>query len=340
MTLNRRPLRNAVVALTLGVALVASTAARPIHHTGGTVYVANYPSVQAAANATQSGGTLVFPAGVVYTESTAVQLPAGITVQGNASVLKTPDNTTTSTSDDSLLLAASGDTVSGLVFDGDVHNQNGVWNQHRHAIRVNGGSNVTITGDTFQNLIGDGVYIVGASSVTVASSHFNGDHSNRNGVSVISGSNIYVHDNVFNSMARPDMPGAVDLEPNTASENLTNVQVYNNTVNDPAKYGLLMWDPIGAPTSGIVFHDNTVVGGAAQVSGGAGILLGYGNATANHNAITSVPQFNGIEDDYATVTVTNNNINGAWDGINNWYGHLTQSGNTFANIGDKDVATT
>jgi hypothetical protein len=282
----------------------------------------------------------VFPAGGVYVEPTAVQLPASITVQGNGSVLKTPDNSTTATSDDALLLTASGDTVAGLVFDGDVHQQGGVWSQHRHAIRVVGSSGVTITRDTFRNLIGDGVYIVGASSVTVSSSTFDGDHSNRNGVSVISGSNITVHDNVFNSISRPDMPGAVDLEPNTSAESLSNVEVYSNTVNDPAKYGLLLWDPAGSTTSGVVFHDNTIVGGPAQVSGGAGILLGYGTATVSHNAIRSVPKFNGIEDDYATVTVTGNDVNGAWDGINNWYGHLTQSGNTFENIGDQNIATT
>lgn len=319
-----------------------STTAAP---TGPTVYVADYgtsaDAVQRAMNATPGGATLVFPSGVVYDVTRPLDLPSGVTVVGNQSVLRTSDRSTTSDSDDAIVNTTGSDKLSGLVFDGNIQNQGGVWTQHRHAIRVIGGSSVSVSGNTFRNLISDGVYVGGgASGVDIGHNTFSGDHTNRNGVSIVSAGDVDVHDNVFNSMTRPDMPGAVDLEPNFSSESLRNVQVHGNTVNDPGKYGLLLWNTAGAGITGVAFHDNTVNGGPGGINGGAGILIGHGPAGVYSNTIKNVPKFNGIElDNGASVTVSGNTVDGAYVGINNWQACLSQSGNTFRNIADKDIST-
>src|SRR5206468_1466642 len=188
---------------------------RPIGGVGG------FTTIQAALDATASEGTLTFPQGGTYTVATPLIVPPNITVDGNGSILKTPTNSTTPHSDDAIMQVSSDDTIRNFVFDGNVHNQSGVWTQHRHAIFIGTAGDVNISYNTFRNLIGDGIYSDGASSVTIDHNQFSGDHSNRNGISIISGSNVRIYDNTFWSIARPDMPGAIDLEPNLSSQTLS-----------------------------------------------------------------------------------------------------------------------
>jgi hypothetical protein len=299
-------------------------------------------NVQAAMNAA-AGGTLIFPVGQTYTVA-PLSLPANETVRGNGSTLLTvPNSTTPTTSDAILTIAGGGDTVTGLIFDGNVDNQGGVWSQWRHAVVIDGASNINLSGNTFRRLIGDGVYITGnASAVDVSGNAFQGAHKNRNGVSVIYASGVDVHDNSFDAMARPDMPGAVDLEPNSASQHLTDVAVYSNTVTHPTRTGILAWDTAGASISNVTIADNTVTG-PMVISGGAGILANVPTAglTISGNTVADVSDGQCIEIDYGAglVLVTGNTLDSNSVGIWNWHGCMSQSGNTFINNGTDVIQT-
>jgi hypothetical protein len=309
---------------------------RPPRPIGG---VSSLTSIQAALDATRPGGTLTLPHGGTYIVASALVVPPNITVDGNDSVLKTPANSTTPRSADAIMQVSSGDTIRNFVFDGNVHSQSGVWTQHRHAISIDAASDISINYNTFRNLIGDGIYSKDASSLTIDHNQFNGDHSNRNGISIISGSNVRIYDNTFWSMARPNMPGAIDLEPNLPSQTLTDVQVYNNTINDPSHFGMLVWDSSRGGVSNITFKDNTIDCGPAVMGGGAGILIAYASATVSDNYVNNCPDYNGIRWYYATVgSATGNHFNGVEFGTNRYYSSSVMiSRNTYANIaGIKD----
>lgn len=339
----------------------AAPKSKPVPTPSGTVYVANYGTstadVQRALSAA-AGKTLVFPANHTYTITSILNVPSNIVIQGNGSILKTPDNSTSSTTSDTLL-DINGDTnvnVSGLKFDGNVGAQTN-WSQWRHAIRVSGSaSNVTLNSLTFNGLIGDGVYIGAGnpSSVTVSNSTFTGDHKNRNGVSIISGRTVSITNNSFTKMARTDMPGAVDVEPNSSSNIVSNVTISNNVIVggprliDKYQYAITVNNHADATLSTIKVLNNDVSGAFYT---GAGIifinqptpskatgLLADGN---NVHDLT-LDRSTGIELDYGmTAAATNNKITNVGWGIQSWKACLTNSsGNIYTNTPNGGLTVT
>ena len=312
-------------------------AVTPSRIPGPTGNAGDSSTVQAELDHTARGGTLTLPEGGVYTIATTLVVPPDITVDGNGSVLETAADSTTPRSQDPIMRLSSGDTIHNLVFDGNVHSQNGVWTQHRHAITIGAASDVKIEENTFQNLIGDGIYSTGASSLTIDNNQFNGDHSNRNGISIISGSHVRIYDNTFWSMARPDMPAAIDLEPNMPSQTLSDVVVYDNTINDPAEFGMLEYDSVHAAVSDITFKDNAINGGTAVIAGGIGILIAYGPATVTGNYVNNCPGYNGIYIKKSSASVTGNHLSDVEWGITlERSPTATISGNTFSDISGGD----
>jgi hypothetical protein len=336
----------AVAVLVVGNALIHPQAAQaPANHLNPQSVTPNHPSrptgrvngfvtIQAALDATAPGGTLTFPKGGTYIVATPLVVPSNITVNGNGSVLETPADSTTRRSADAIMQVSSGDTIRNLVFDGNVHNQNGVWTQHRHAITIGTANDIRIDNNIFRNLIADGIYSNGASSLTIDHNQFYGDHSNRNGISIISGSHVWIYKNMFWSMSRPDMPGAIDLEPNLSSETLSDVLVDDNTINNPAHFGMLVWDSLQGALSNITFKDNVINGGPAVVGGGSGILIAYGLATVEGNYINNCPVYYGIRFiNGSGGSATGNYLNGVEFGISRAHSpSVTLSGNTYIDI--------
>lgn len=336
----------AVAALVVGSALIHQQAAQaPENHLNRQSVTPDHPSrpiagvdgfatIQAALNSIAPGGTLTFPKGGTYIVATMLVVPSNITVDGNGSVLQTPADSTTPHSDDAIMKVSSGDTIRNFVFDGNVHNQNGVWTQHRHAISIGSASDIRIERNIFRNLIGDGIYSNGALSLTIDHNQFYGDHSNRNGISIISGSHVRIYENTFWSMSRPDMPGAIDLEPNLPSLTLNDVLVENNTINDPSHFGMLEWDSLHAAISNVTFKDNVINGGPAVMGGGAGILIAYGSATIKGNYINNCPGYYGIRWHNASGgSATGNHFNSVAIGISRYQSpSVTISGNTYIGI--------
>jgi hypothetical protein len=305
--------------------------AAPPHHRSHPIgRVGHSTTIQTALDATPPGGTLTLAQRRIYIVTAPLRVPPRITVNGHNSTLKTPANSTTLRSEDAMMQLSNGDVVRNFIFDGNVHHQHGVWTQHRHAISIGAAHGIRIDHNTFRRLIGDGIYSSGASSLTIDHNRFNGDHSNRNGISIISGSDVWIHHNTFSSIARPDMPGAIDVEPNLPSETVNGIHVDNNTINDPAEFGMLVQDSSHASVSHVTFRNNTINGGRAVTPGGAGILIAYAPATVRGNYINNCRGYDAIRWYYAPGgSATGNHLKGAESGIRRFHSpEVRVAGNT------------
>lgn len=161
-----------------------------------------------------------------------IDVPSNTVISGNGT-LKFVSNTT------SVAIMAiqnqTNVTIDGPTFDGNV-SEKAVWGQHHHAILVEDSSYVSVRNCTFQNLIGDGIMFsrlgsppyTGATKCMVTGCFFKGTNDNRNGISVICGSEILIDGNQFEKMSRIAMPGAIDFEPDDINDFIFNCAAINN----------------------------------------------------------------------------------------------------------------
>jgi hypothetical protein len=317
----------------------------------GKVLVANYPTPQLAANAA-AGKHLVFPAGRTYTV-TSLSIPANCYVEGNGSTLRFPDNSTKSTthSDEILTVRGSGVTIDNLKFDGRAANQGGTWSQYRHCVRIQGDvSNVIVKNCEFRDIIGDGVYVnIGSSgkNCTIGPNNkFTSDYFNRNGVSLITGTHIEVHNNTFTRCSRSGMPGPIDLEPNTSADTLSDIFVHHNTIDGGSTAGTGALPGIvysgfqNAASNNINIHDNDISGSRFTngvliigISGGPFNAAKYVNVFSNN--LHDMGRASGVcISHYIGANVYDNTFNGMQCAIYNYKGALgTSTGNTFIAVG-------
>lgn len=130
--------------------------------------------------------------------------------------------------------------------------------QSSHLLNINATSDMTIDNCKFTGWLGDAIYIgssnAGATErhnerITIQHSFLDGvNKNNRNAVSIIDGDNITISDNTIARCTRPDMPGAVDVEPN----------------NPGAAY------PV---TRNIIVKDNVFIDIGRGIAGVVGIIL-------------------------------------------------------------------
>ncbi|WP_107082818.1 right-handed parallel beta-helix repeat-containing protein [Streptomyces resistomycificus] len=318
----------------------------------GKVLVADYPTLQQAANAA-AGKRLVFPAGKTYTV-TSLSIPAGCYVEGNGSTLRFPDNSTTSAthSDEIVAVRGSGVTIDHLTFDGRAANQGVTWSQYRHCVRIHGSlSNVIVKNCDFRNIIGDGVYVnlgSSAKNCTIGPNNsFTSDYSNRNGVSIITGTQIEVHNNTFVRCSRSGMPGPIDLEPNTSTDTLSDVFIHHNTIVGGSAAGTGTLPGIvysgfqNAASSNVNIHDNDISG--TRFTDGVliiGINGGPFNAAKNVNVFNNnihdigyANRFGVGINYYIGANVYDNTFSGMQWAIYNYKGALgTSTGNEFIGV--------
>jgi hypothetical protein len=334
------------------VSIPLLTAGRRPSSSGGSVLVADYATPQLAANAA-TGKRLVFPVGRTYTV-TSLSIPSNCYVEGNGSTLRFPDNSTMSTtqSDAILTVGGSGVVIDNLKFDGRASNQGALWSQYRHCVKIHGNfSNVVVKNCGFTNIIGDGVYVnIGSSArycLVGPNNTFTSDHFNRNGVSIITGTQIEVHSNDFINCSRSGMPGPIDIEPNSSSETLSDVFVHHNTIVGGATAGTGTLPGIAysgfqnAPANNINIHDNNISG--TRFTHGVvilGVSGGPFNAARNLNVyrnnihdMGSTNRFGACISHYIGANVYDNTFNGMQWGVYNYKGALgTSTGNTFIGV--------
>lgn len=117
------------------------------------------------------------------------------------------------------------------------------FSEHQHRLNLNGVTRCKVEGVGFTAFRGDGIYL-GSSNRGATERHnrdveirqcmFDGvNHQNRNAISVIDCDGLTIDGCAFERVARPDMPGAIDLEPDANSFHVVrDVRITNNRFTD------------------------------------------------------------------------------------------------------------
>jgi hypothetical protein len=141
-----------------------------------------------------------------------------------------------------------------------------------HNINVNGVRNFVVENCQIVGFQGDGIYL-GANTdntrhnfnVRISGCVIDGvNKDNRNGVSVIDGTNVRIEGNTFQNITRSSMPGPVDIEPNNVANVLLDISVVGNTFrNSDGANGMVsvvIASTLTTPPSGFVISNNTMAG--------------------------------------------------------------------------------
>lgn len=295
------------------------------------------------------GAHIRVPPGTYLISSATPALRSGQTLDLTGATLKFPTDTSLTGLLD--IDNVTDVTIVGGVFDGNVANQ-AVWSEFRHSLRVRDSSRIKIKDAIFTGTIGDAVYIshgtggapyTGSAGVEVTGCSFIGTNVNRNGVSIICGRRIRVHHNDFYRMARADMPGAIDLEPDLSAEFLYDVVVDHNTIDNGAGAVVAVTgiqfanSNAGADVDGILIEGNVIrgdllrgirlIGHASVVERG---VVVQGNIVRDITPATG--QNYGVRTDNIQADVSGNTVDGVTGvGIYQIASDLQMIGNTIRN---------
>jgi hypothetical protein len=113
------------------------------------------------------------------------------------------------------------------------------FSQFSHLVSILGGTNIEFKDCKFEGFIGDGIYVFPGNpafqyknkNIRVLSCIFDGlNNNNRNAISILDVNNMLIKDCEFYNCTRPDMPGAIDIEPNTGYDYVTlkKIRIINN----------------------------------------------------------------------------------------------------------------
>jgi hypothetical protein len=128
-------------------------------------------------------------------------------------------------------------TIEDLAFEGRSVSDGFV--QTNHLLVATGCSGLAVRRCAFRAFQGDGIYVAGSAYATGAERHnedvtirgclFDGvNDQNRQGVSITDGTRVTVEGNLFRDCSRPDMPGALDIEPEAPWARIQDVRVLRN----------------------------------------------------------------------------------------------------------------
>lgn len=183
-----------------------------------------------------------------------------------------------------------------------------------------------------KNPSGDGIYIsrtYGGSSTTdlcedvvIQGCSFTGTRKNRNGISVIAGSRIRIKNNTFIGMTRVDMPGAIDLEPNSPAEDVIFDVIISGNHIYACKGGIVLYsvDKTQKKISDVTITKNTISScRGAETSSPIDITINSTpaiwvgdakNVTVDGNTVLgdSLGGANGVTVDYTENVIISNNV--------------------------------
>ena len=114
--------------------------------------------------------------------------------------------------------------------------------EHRHALTIQDGDNITVKGLVLRDAGGDGILISGLQPGTYSNNVTIEDvtcvNNRRNGLSITSGQNIWVRNSDFSQSNGHNPETGVDLEPNYTNDRLVNINFNNCTFsgNDSAGF--------------------------------------------------------------------------------------------------------
>ena len=201
-------------------------------------------ALQAAVNSfSNKGGEIFIPDGTYVVDSVAIKSNIAVTGNSRSAILKqkkgaqccistNPNNAKTNFSKSS----RNNIKFTAITFQGTVDSDG--FSEFLPLLDIRGAMNVSVSKCNFIGFRGDGIYIgeTGTrkeiyhnSKITISECIFDGvNKDNRNGVSVIDGEDIVIDKCMFKNMSRPDMPGAIDLEPNKRHNILKNIRISQN----------------------------------------------------------------------------------------------------------------
>jgi hypothetical protein len=220
--------------------------------------------------------------------------------------------------------------LRGTVDEGDT------FNQHRHLLFLSAVSDILIENVYFIGMRGDGIYVGSDNTlgnerhntnVTIRGCFFDGlINNNRQAISIIDGDNILIENNVFDRISRPDMPGVIDIEPNTASEAfyiVNNIVINNNTFRrSNGLSAILWWTPYLRTTRyGYNFTvTNNIFEASVNTNSGMPVIGIYTGQTA--------------EDPPMSIIIEGNTIlaaNDRWLGLSNVFNNVSVRNNIVKN---------
>ena len=232
-------------------------------------------SSRAFADAIQALDVIDIPAGQYLVGD--VDLRAGVTLQGegDASTLHhRPGASHVLRADSGSERATLGHIrLAGLRLKGD--SDSAGFSEHLHLVSLNGVSEVAIERVTFEGFRGDGIYLGSSEkghterhnrNVAIRQCVFDGvNGENRNGVSAIDCDGLIIEGCTFRRLARQDMPGAIDLEPNAEPYHVVrNIRIVNNRFADVGGgvgvIGFHIPTALTTPVSNVLVERNIIEG--------------------------------------------------------------------------------
>lgn len=160
--------------------------------------------------------------------------------------------------------------IQNITFE--VHNDGKNFHEFMHTIKMMGVNGITIRNCTFNDFWGDGICLshygdnpqtgerTRNQNVKILNNQIIGGekHSNRNGISVISGKNVIIRGNTIKNTSREDMPGGIDVEPNNSAYTIDNIRIEKNVLENILSNGIQIYIPKGGPANNVSIRDNTI----------------------------------------------------------------------------------
>jgi hypothetical protein len=140
--------------------------------------------------------------------------------------------------------------------------------EQRHCIAIRGGSDIHIAGLSCNDSGGDGVYIGGGNrpySTNVVLEDLTLDNNRRQGISIVSGSGIWIRRASCTNTNGTEPQSGIDLEPNRASNRLENIHIEDSITSgnqgDGIAFSLSRLQASSAEVSIMVTHHRSVGNG-------------------------------------------------------------------------------
>lgn len=118
------------------------------------------------------------------------------------------------------------------------------------------------------------------------------NNDTRQAISLFCGENVDIHDNVFKNTTRSDMPGAIDIEPELATDIVRNIRVHHNTFSNCGGFGGVIGAALSFNLSttadGISFDNNIIHGCPNTYALGITGRVGATSTTVATNAPTNI----------------------------------------------------
>ncbi|MEG6508653.1 glycosyl hydrolase family 28-related protein [Methyloligella sp. 2.7D] len=129
--------------------------------------------------------------------------------------------------------------ITGGTLLGDRKEHKGKGGEWGMGIRIAGDArHITIAGVSATHMWGDGFYVSGASDIRFCG--VNADQNRRQGLSIISATNVLVRDSIFQNTHGTAPASGIDLEPDKRSTGIANIRIENNQFIDNQGDGLMV----------------------------------------------------------------------------------------------------